>query len=656
MQLSPLQSRLAASVIATCLLLVLYLLLFTPHFALAAELGTPPTDHDPAAWTYESLDGGDSADAIDPRNPTYEPDFQLFDRSIIGRDAGNSAPINLNDPVRSNISPGDTLGYVLEAASLSDRSTQGPQEAPELRRSVNDSDSPARDDIVARDSPGAEPELLRRDGPTRTVFISANTCNQPFRISPAQTTMDPPQLTLSVSTSSDNTSPGPGQPDEIQDTMVFTEGAVIYNVSTDSDVYFSITAPMVSEKNFDASSIYNYEVAVSTDGYYHYYDDEIDPNLVWVDSDDSSALLRTNNLTSTPDEVIATPPYSLFAENKNNVGINGVRNSYCGLKSMAQIRLLEDGGGQMTIGLKKGTTNLTSQQFYITGLNASSDYSGFLVQVFRNTTEKKRETGVPGGSIVYKAVDFPTKPNGACTFIFNLTLCDEMQYAVPGNSAKFPNGSALAAFYEDYTQTMYGFFDKVLQQTPCEAEQTEQYSLVKNCDDCRNAYKNWLCSVAIPRCEDFSTPDRQFLQMRNINAAFPNGSHVDEGIRNTNLSTFYPVHGVSNLPLKDLRAFNESRNPKIDSEISPGPYKELLPCLDVCEEVVRSCPASMGFGCPSTENVYSFLGSYGLRNQSEPLACNYPGSAHFRSKATALRARWGLAAGLMGLVLGLATC
>jgi calcium channel MID1 len=214
---------------------------------------------------------------------------------------------------------------------------------------------------------------------------------------------------------------------------------------------------------------------------------------------------------------------------------------------------------------------------------------------------------------------------GACTFIFNLTLCTDTRYAVPGNPAKYPNGTALAAFYDNYTRTMWNNFDKVLQQTPCQAPPTQRYSLIQDCDTCKTAYKNWLCSVAIPRCEDYSLHDEKFLQIRNINAAFPNGSFVDDDTRK--------LYG-------HLKAFNSSRNLEIDKTVQPGPYKERLPCDYLCYDLVKSCPASMGFSCPLPKTIFGFNTSYAIPDNNKSLSCNYPGSAYYPSSTSAIGVTW----------------
>ncbi|KAI0422168.1 stretch-activated Ca2+-permeable channel component-domain-containing protein [Xylaria grammica] len=631
MQLSPLQSRLAASVIASCLVVVLYLFLFAPQFAFAADLVQIPDILDQDSPFYDSEDATESFDA---REPLYEPSFPLFDRSIIGRVSDGASPLDADNPTQRNISPGSTIAYVFEVASVPGGSAQERDTLYELRKRSNGTQKSAEGEGDLEDELSSHLDLTQRQTASQTLYISVNTCDQPGRISPDQTTMDPPQLTLFVSTSSENTSPGPGEDQGTQNIIVFDEGAATYNTSLDHDIYFSISAPQVSEKYFDTTLPYNYEVTVSLNGYHYSYDSAAQPDLYWVDSDASSSLLTTRNLNNNSEEVISTPPYVVFVQNTENLGINGIRKSYCGLKRWAQIRPLENGGSQATMGLRQGgDANLTMQEFYITGLNASANYTG-IVALNSSLSLRKRQgsdsgSGSSDGVVVYNGVDFSTKPNGACTFIFNLTVCTETRYAVPGNPEKFPNGTALAAFYDDYTRTMWDNFDKVLQQTPCEAPPTQRYSLVRDCDDCKQAYKDWLCSVAIPRCEDFSSPD-QDLQMRNINAPFPNGSFVDQSIRD--------VFG-------GMKAYSSSRNTEIDEKIEPGPYKELLPCDYLCYELVKSCPASMGFACPMPGSKFGFNTSYAVPNKNKELSCNYPGSAYYPSAATVVAVSWvGMAA------------
>lgn len=226
-------------------------------------------------------------------------------------------------------------------------------------------------------------------------------------------------------------------------------------------------------------------------------------------------------------------------------------------------------------------------------------------------------------------------PDGAnCNLVFNLTFCDEVAYAVPSNNITFPNTTVLGEFYDNYARSLYDGFNKSLQQTPCEAPDTQQFSLVRNCTTCRSAYKDWLCSVTIPRCEDFSATD-DWLQPRAINQSFPDGSNL-----NPDMLTHYTSY-------QDQSSFLNSRNPLIDQVVKPGPYKEVLPCAELCYDLVQSCPAALGFSCPRPW-LKGFNTSYGIKSEASEqgnITCNYPGSFHYYAGAAGLAVPWLLTLG-----------
>jgi calcium channel MID1 len=193
---------------------------------------------------------------------------------------------------------------------------------------------------------------------------------------------------------------------------------------------------------------------------------------------------------------------------------------------------------------------------------------------------------------------------------------------VPGNENL--NGTELAKKYDDYAKQMYSNFEKVMMQVSCEAESTAKYSLARSCDDCKTAYKRWLCTVGIPRCEDYSS-DNRFAVVRNVGAPFPNGTILPDDVRLSD----------TQMPWN-----NASRNRFIDEEIAPGPYKEILPCEEICYEVVQACPAVMGFACPRP-GWDAFDGSYKRRSDDPDIvSCNYPGESRTRfSAASAVTSR-----------------
>ncbi|KAK3685021.1 stretch-activated Ca2+-permeable channel component-domain-containing protein [Podospora appendiculata] len=642
MKLSPLQSRLAASFIASCLLLALYLALPPPHFALAVELEqTFPIfiehlDLDVDLYAKSSSD----APAPSLADPAYEPEFSAFDRSIIGRaPVGVTALVN-NGEASMNLLEGSTQVFVFPATEGSKRdSTRG---SLELRDEEGISQE-KQDDAQEPD----EDHLLARRQSSRTVFISANTCQQPQPRSPSKTTTAPPQLTLYVSTSSTNQSPGPLADAKSQVFVPFTEGAVMYNFTTKGDVYLGVHAPNLTDT---FSGIYNFKVAASTDELFHSYNDRDDADLIWVDSDSQGALLITHNLTASTDpeveaKVMSTEPYVMFAHNKNDHSIDGLRFSYCGLQTYAQIAATKNGqfASMVTTGMtKRGQGNLPKQEFYFSGLNSSSNYLGILAQPANVSDGGNDLVGVGGGGHVFRATNFSTKSDhGNCAIILNLTFCDQVAYSVPSNPS-FGNSTKLAQFYDEYASSIFDNFLKALAQIPCEAPSTQRYSLARGCDDCRDAYKNWLCSVTIPRCEDFSN-DAPYLHPRAISQPFPNGDVLDAATL-----ALYP----------NITAFNSSRNPLIDSGIRPGPYKEVLPCDDLCYNLVQSCPSSMQFGCPRPGEI-GFESSYFRRGKSSDLpngdvTCNYQGSAHVFSAAGREGASlWGSLIGFVVAGLGL---
>jgi calcium channel MID1 len=197
-----------------------------------------------------------------------------------------------------------------------------------------------------------------------------------------------------------------------------------------------------------------------------------------------------------------------------------------------------------------------------------------------------------------------------------MSFCKSAAYAVPGNPNTFPAVTNLAAFYDNYAKSQYRFFQNALAQIPCEIESTSQYSLARTCDDCAAAYKDWLCSVLIPRCKDHSST-KSWLHERNLVQAYPNGTMLPDSIVQAARNVMY---------------LNSSRNPNIDDVVKPGPYKEVLPCDYLCYNLVQSCPAAMGFSCPRP-GMMGFNHSYGLKPNSSAdqfgeITCNYPGAVY----------------------------
>lgn len=601
-KLTPLQSRFAASLAASLVLLAVYLFLSKPHFAYAVELDDRISREDHNHYSLFGDDEDGYGDISGGASPGQE-EVTILPRA----EAGVSALAN-NDPQNRNINVGETQHWVFTKDTIDG---PGDPTGPGL---------PA-EKVEERDLGEVLPELRRRQNGKR-VYITLNTCLQP---SPNATADDPnnsvpPQLQMYVSFSASNQKPGP----DSGDTVDVDGGYAILEVDADGDVYIGVSAPNTTE----FGGIWNYEIAGSIDAPYHGLKNDL-ANLHFVDSDNHAALLITNDTTQArPNETVykewmnLNPPWGVFAANQNDTAILGVKYSFCGLKNAARIAANVPGFESQNVAkmTNRGLGGKPKEQFYITGLNATSKYWGFLVMNGNSTASGNGVVG--GGGTVWQAIDFQTKTEDNCALMYNLSFCSEVAYAVPTNPNKFDPTTGLpelAALYDSNAAQMYQYFNYSLQQIPCNTSSSAQYSLARNCDDCARAYKQWLCAVTIPRCTDYSSTD-PWLKPRSLGQPFVNGSSISA-----------PEFNVDQALLNAV-ATNSSRNPLIDESIQPGPYKEVLPCKDLCYDLVQSCPASLGFGCP-LEGA-GLEDSYGSRsNDSGVISCSYLGAAYYLSAA-----------------------
>ncbi|EMC96726.1 hypothetical protein BAUCODRAFT_487083 [Baudoinia panamericana UAMH 10762] len=618
-KLTPLQSRFVASFGTLLLLGLVYWSLSNPHFAYAAELGLDGSgrprdseDHIRHGTEQNRL----AEDGIEPLS--VDEDDRVVERAAVA-----SAISANNAPNQLNIQPSNTTLWVYSQDLL--------QQAAAPAFSGLPSDPSVKRDLLEQHSD------LRRRQDGKTIYISINTCLQPNWNASSVQTGEPPQLTLYVGAASDNSDLGPNGQNQIVQPLM--EGFANVSVNANSGTwYIAVSAPALTENYV---GVWNYELAVSTDDYYHSADLG-DPFLYLVDTDMTAALLVTNNLTQQNASTdvfqewmhLSPPPFIMFATDADNMGMAGLRNSYCGWSSHQPIA----GSQQDTAGrdtnvqmgmITRGLGNKPKEQFYITDLNPSSGYVGVLAQPGNST--KSGSGVVGGGGKIWKPVAWQTKADGNCAMMFNLSFCDEVAYAVPSNTEKY-NITQLRDLYDSNTQASYQNFSYSLQQIPCETSADSQYSTVKTCDDCAAAYKEWLCAVSIPRCEDFTNP-APWLQMRNVAQPYYNN--------NTLLPPDFLNASYTPMPraptLEGSPAYNQtywtalatrsSRNPGLIVDlIQPGPYKEVLPCEDLCYGLVQSCPASLGFGCPYKGR--GLEAGYGQRSPNGTITCSYLGAVY----------------------------
>ena len=533
-------------------------------------------------------------DSISPEDHNHLRSLELKPKAYDTANDGNTVEIRDYEP--------DFLG--------SDRGIIGRADPP--KKLVNN--SPGKEDIDNGDTQFWTFPRSELNTRLDTLYITLTICDQP-QPKVAEPDGAPSPLQLYIST--DNRNQKPDKKDNNYAVSVeYGYGSLDLPVSSDTqDIYFAVTAP---EETSQYKGTYTYWLTGSTDEPFVTYNDS-SGGMVLIDSDSSAALLSSV-------EELATPNYSVFVHPQEDPAIWGLQRSFCGLEKRAMISgrvgdLPSNDIDTSTLKLGGGA----KRQFYIKNLNGSSAYYSMLA-IDGNATSGKARDGVVadgGGSKVWKTLNFTTKAPGNCAVIYNLTFCSDVAYAVPVHPDNKTNLASLAQIYDNDAHDKYQNFNKSLQQVPCNTTSTAQYSLARNCDDCARDYRTWLCAVTIPRCEDYSV-NASYLMSRALLTNSPNGSttpDVDESQRAG--------------PNKSAAYMMSSRNPMIDDKIHPGFYKELLPCEDLCYEIVRSCPASLGFACPLKD--HGLYDSYGKNGTG--LTCNYPGAA-FQTKGLASVYSW----------------
>ena len=313
---------------------------------------------------------------------TYEPEFSGADRSIIGRAGEETTALGNNAPGVLNIDQSASQYWTFPSTTLfGPKSPQTPG-LPSYFEGQNVSVTP--------NAPGE-----------RELYISLTTCLQPVaKNSSANGSLD--QLELYVSKSSNNQHPDAKNNDYV---VPVNGGFGWLNISVSNDVYFGVYAPA----NDGYDGFYNYQLTASIDGFYaSSYNDS---NVYFIDSDTNSALLYTQNTTSSTDSSNSTfqewmknpPVFRLFVQNQENASILGVRNSVCGLQNLAQIQ----GWPAIETDMTAAGDGLPKQQFHVKNLNRSSSYYA-IVAMGGNSTEQQSGV-VGGGGTVWNYANITTK-------------------------------------------------------------------------------------------------------------------------------------------------------------------------------------------------------------------------------------------------------
>jgi calcium channel MID1 len=259
-----------------------------------------------------------------------------------------------------------------------------------------------------------EDVLEKRQNSGRMVYLSANTCLQPSLSENANATSPPGQPTIYFSLDSENQRPNATNNDGSVELEQGFAALSIPNIT--ADLWLSISAPKLPNNTFTGP--WSYQIAASIDDYYHYYNN--DTAFMWtVDTDSTSALLATYNLTG-PDgndtttlaqrqawmDLRNNPPFSIYVFNSSSPKIDGIQKSYCGLSKLNMDFMRINSSIS-----DRGVGSNPKQQFYMQSLFPGNTYFSVLAYRGANgTTAGEENTAVvAGGGQVWKSMMFSTK-------------------------------------------------------------------------------------------------------------------------------------------------------------------------------------------------------------------------------------------------------
>jgi calcium channel MID1 len=414
---TPAQSRLLATVGATCFLLAILPFAYAAEVSVAAALDAASQ---PTPQIYSDvLAPAPDDDSHSDVSEGYAPEFGYFDRSLLGRQEPQAPELTVlvnNKRELKDINPGANQYFVLKQGLLRRRTADEVEiEAPEAQGTVDPSEA-SWDEAVAAveaetntENVDADSQLQKRQNANR-VWISANTCRQPNPPPEGSgKTKNHPQLILYASTSSQNQKPGPDSTDDLVTPptgLLFENGFANLTIQTNEDIYIGISAPNLESGWFGS---WSFDVAASTDGPYHGYN-STNPYLFMIDTDSDSALFITYNLSdkaTDADKWRKDNPFTMYAFEVGGVApFNGMERSLC---AMDFYKNLTNVTTEISITTKFGG-DLPKSQFHVQGLKPGKNYNGFLAaQGTQNVVQLPDGGTVRGGGMVFQQFNFTTK-------------------------------------------------------------------------------------------------------------------------------------------------------------------------------------------------------------------------------------------------------
>lgn len=337
----------------------------------------------------------------------YAPEFAYFDSSLVGRQEDDLKDLNNNQMIGTDIAPNTKKFFRFKKNLFRKRSA--PEKSLDARDQANVSEKSPESETVLEE--GAQDGILQKRQAQNRLWISANTCQQPI---PNINIRDaPPQLSMTVYTSTNDESPKAVESDSVGN-VTFHGGYVNFTLPTEQDVLIEVSAPGL-DKTWNGG--WHFEIAATVDeGYYHNYNNA--SNFIYmVDTDSDSTLFITHNLTSSRNTEDIEKWNKLVADKKMPFTmytfpsiewnpIIGLEHSFCGLKE--QFKNSSNFTVDESITTNFGRDGWAKGQFHVQGLNASTNYTGFLV-LSGGLDMEVEGTKIKNGGQVFKAFEWTTK-------------------------------------------------------------------------------------------------------------------------------------------------------------------------------------------------------------------------------------------------------
>lgn len=329
---------------------------------------------------------------------------------------------------------------------------------------------------------------------------------------------------------------------------------------------------------------YQFQIVASTRAKMESVDYTRRPRL--DDTDQTHALVSSFNYTT------SSPP-TLNAIILPTFGANSLpdadyfNSSYCAIADAWADVLVSDqsvsiNSSDTRRGTEANSLNDTRRQFEMSGLDAGTNYTFWLVE----TNSIGEGSAQSYSTTLFPAIKMVTKRSDNCRLVFDVPFCPNVAYSIPVNPS-ISTTSALSVI-EGFVDPQYANFSTMIDTFPCGSPDLGMYSYVQTCDNCKKSYQDWLCAVAMPRCTDaLQDPEAQ-------SRASQDGTDLTgapTGLNTELLPYIVNRNGNGSNALA-------SRQPFIDKQLRPGLYGELLPCIYTCYFVERTCPPSIQWACP----------------------------------------------------------